>query len=61
MKFPIAKCVHFQLRLLSDVNENHVDLADIDARLHFIEIGNGHDFGTGHHRRADNPLAHLRF
>jgi hypothetical protein len=39
---PVFEGVDLQPHILSFFNQNHVHFADVDPRLHFIQVGNGH-------------------
>ena len=59
-ELPVTKGIDFKARLLPELDEHDIHLADVHARFHFIEIDNGHHIGAGHLGRADHPLTQLR-
>ena len=55
----VLERIDFQAGLLAGPDQHDVDFADVDSRLHRLQVRDGHDFGPGILDRAENALAEL--
>ena len=55
----VVKGIDLEPRLLANRNQDHIGLANIHPRFHFVEVRQRHNLGALHHHGADDALAHL--
>ena len=58
-KLSIAESIDFESGGLPKLNEDNVNFADVHFGFHLAQIGDGHDFGSGHQSGADDALARI--